>query len=174
MSELKKSAFANIFAPVMVLFITPILVALGSWISTKNWSDWFSKIPSWIYVLTGFILCVWILFALIRKRLRHIKRLNNPSGPMFISVPRYGYQTIAEYSIFGAKWRVRIPAHDPYRFSTSRSIEDDIHPDNIDIETTPRCSQCGTELRHHIPFGQIPWDCVGWTRAYVSEDSKGL
>lgn len=68
--KLSKLLLDKIFIPLLLLFLTPIIVGIGSKISTDNWIGWFTTIPKVVWIVLGVILFIWICLILFTRGIK--------------------------------------------------------------------------------------------------------
>jgi ribosomal protein L37AE/L43A len=161
MKKITEIFFEKAVVPLIIIIGTPIATAIVSKIKTGAWGKFFNEIPNYYWYIFIFMGTIWIGILWNAKRRKKIEEENSSSGVMIFSVPFGGYIDFAEIELFKVKWRILLPAPDPYS-SFEKFDHDNISPKQIEIDTPPRCPKCGTELEERRSFfGKYNWNCVG-------------
>ena len=154
MKAVVKWLLENIFLPILLIVLTPIITGIASKVSTDNWFKLFATTPVLVWVILAIIFIPWIVFA-IHHRIKHLQKENWSPRPLRFE-PSGGWETIYKVEHAGVVWNVRVPV----QASTFKRRE--VPTLNaLDIEIPPRCPDCGTELEETKSFwGWYVWKCV--------------
>lgn len=154
-TEMKvKSVVENLLFPLLVISLTPLALLVGSRIESGAWLDWTVAIPPVAYISFAVLIVVWITAATVAGRLRVLKQRNLPTLPTTFAIPMNGYTPVGQLEHNGVKWTIEVPAPGPLGWR--RGV-----PDNVDIDTPPRCSACTTEIEEtETFFGRFHWKCL--------------
>lgn len=157
MSRFWSCFFENLFWPLVVLSLGPVLTLLGSKILSGTWLTWFKIIPFWGYVTFFGLTIGWLLISAFLRRRRILKEKNTPRFPCVLSGPALGYKIVGSLSYKNVIWQARIPASAPWLFP-DREHEKFAR---IDIEVPPHCPKCDTEMEEKETFwGKFLWSCI--------------
>ncbi len=147
-------------APLPATVIGGLLVAiLAGGASTKllgsPWG-WVGYVPAWAWA--GFGGVVITAAAMVVWDERRQRRREVTSAPAIAVIRRglYGWLT-SEFEYASVAWRIHVPVPGPL---TTRA---DLEPDTLEVETPPRCPECGVELvesRRSWVRGR-KWSCDG-------------
>jgi len=144
--------------PLLLGTLTPLMVSIVSKINTGEWLKLFLLIPKKAWLIFAISICLWLILAVIYKRIMKIRELDSRMAIGIISVPLYGWIKIGEYPYKGVIWVVQTPAETSWRGGIELSR---IKIEEIDIDTPPRCPICKTEIEeYHNFFGGYIWKCV--------------
>ena len=145
----------RIIVPILLAFLIPIVTGIGSKASTGNWLEWFVSVPSPVWITLVVIITLWILVIAIRYRIKHLRKESNPLISI-ISVPYGNWRDVGKFTYADVIWIVRAPAPPWYELDPKP-----ITPDDLDIDTPPRCPKCETEIEQtHSFWGGYIWKCV--------------
>jgi len=149
--------FHKIIAPLIVAFLTPMAISIGSKINTGNWINWFGLIPKIAkIVFVGFIF-LWAIIIVVFNRLKQLQGFKNVGRAFVITTPLFGWTTVGKLNYAGVLWRIHAPAPSPLESFDPSSISQS----SIEVETPPRCPKCETELEQsHNFWGGYIWRCV--------------
>jgi hypothetical protein len=144
----------ELLLPIIVTIATPIATALSSEIIKGDWLNFFKNIHSVFYSFFIAFILVWITLILIRNRIKRNKEYNMKSNSCSESITIYGYRNISEIILYKVKWKINVPnlGHfENYEYS----------PEDIVIDTPPRCPTCGTKLEEQKRIWRgYSWSCV--------------
>lgn len=145
----------KIIVPILLMVLAPIVTSIGSKVSTGNWFEWFATTSVLVWVILAIIFVPWIVFA-IHRRIKHLRKEDwSPVSLRF--APSGGWRTIDTIKYAGVIWNIRVPVIN-YTFKRKEVLTSH----DLDIETPPRCPNCGTELEQvHSFWGWYVWKCVG-------------
>lgn len=172
-----KIFFDKIFIPLIILFLTPIIVSIGSKVVTNNWISWFKAVPKFIWIILVVLIFIWIFSTLIYRRNKIIDETKNNVGSCVITIPYYGWVTVGKLNYNGVIWRFHVPAPGP--LDSFRGKE--ILPNELEVDGRPRCPNCETELEENKSFwGGYIWSCVSCNfkkrnkNSYYNEEERAL
>ena len=152
-----KDFLKTVAFPLLVVLLTPSVTAVGSKIATGDWLTWFQSVPLVWWLIGGAGVLLWFVAALVLKRIKHLKELNAPLGPIIVREPPWGWVMIAEMPYLGVRWRVVVPAP----LQGDRLVRGLIHPNELEVHAPPRCPECKTELEESSRFwGGYLWTCA--------------
>lgn len=145
----------KLFAPILLALLIPVVTGIGSKASTGNWLEWFTSVPSQVWIMLLIIFALWILVIAIRFRIKHLRE-GGYSPISIISVPHGGWRNIGKLKYADVVWIVRAPTPPWYELDPKP-----ITPHDLDIDTPPRCPKCETEIEQTQGFwGGYIWKCV--------------
>ncbi|MBA7605771.1 hypothetical protein ES703_12906 [subsurface metagenome] len=145
----------KIIVPILLAFLIPVVTGIGSKASTGNWLEWFTSIPSQVWITLAIIIALWILVIAIRYRIKHLRKEGH-SPISIISVPYGDWRNVGKLKYADVIWIVRAPAPPWYELDPKP-----ITPDDLDVDTPPRCPKCETEIEQTQSFwGGYIWKCV--------------
>ncbi len=138
--------FEKLFAPLLLVALTPVAAALGAKILTGNWTLWFREHSIWT---TSGVVCV-----LLAATVLYIRR--KPAAPAGYSIllgmgGGSNWRKIGEIEHAGVVWVVEAPdVWHKYEL-----------PDRLDVALPPRCPTCKTELEENKRWsGSHVWTCI--------------
>jgi len=142
-----KDWILNHYLPGLLVALTIIiLTAIYSVIKTGNGITIYTEIPIIIWIIIAIILLIWIIIVFIRNR------MNDNTFPMGF-VPRGEWVNIGSEKYGGVIWRIKQPK--PVYLTNIRN-----DTSSIQVESTPRCPNCETELDIKDKYLWYSWWCV--------------
>jgi hypothetical protein len=143
--ELKELIKDNFLSQFLKALGTILGFSLGAYIIT----DGFKKIPpNFSHVLFPILILCLIVF-LLYKRYNKVKSYDNTFYGTAIGYPYGGLKKIGYREHKGVIWDVECP------------VGLKPSPNNIEIDTTPKCPECKIELKQTYLFlGGFKWKCV--------------
>lgn len=155
----------NLIFPLLVILFSPFALLLGSRLESGDWLVWIRSIPTTGYLSFVLLIAVSGSTAKVVSRLRTLKQKNLPHVPTMFAVPLEGYMPVGELKHQGVKWIIQIPA--PGRLGWPNGT-----PQNVDVDTPPRCANCRTELEEtETFFGMFRWACLACGHAVKNKMS---
>ena len=154
MKAVLKWLLENIFLPILLIILTPIITGIVSKVSTGDSFKLFGTTPVLVWVILAVIFVAWIAYA-IHHRIKNLQKENwSPVSLRF--APSGGWKTIHTIDYAGVIWNVRVPVQ-----ASSFEIKRVLAPHDLDIEIPPRCPSCKTELEQRRSFWWwYDWKCV--------------
>lgn len=159
----------KIIGPLVVYILWLLITSILSKMNTGDWLQFFRRISITTWLIAGIVFLAWIIFVVIRNRIKYIKNLD-AGPPIFVShTPVYGWVDIrAAIDYAGVKWRIIAPAPRPGEIFNPVMVP----PSMIEVRTPPRCPKCGTELEESRRFwGSYIWKCVSCGEEIKNRDS---
>lgn len=163
---MKKALFEKVGVPLLLALLTPVVIALGSWLATGSWLTWLRQIPMPVFVGIGMLFVLWIVPALLRRRVVRKRKSGARGAQVCLAYPRMEYGRM-EHA--GVQWKVLVPAPTPQLYPTREPVLD---VDRVEIDTPPLCPACNTELEESERyFGGYTWSCVRCAHKTKAKDS---
>jgi ribosomal protein L37AE/L43A/uncharacterized membrane protein len=151
--DLPKRILVMLFSIWVISAIISISLTGGSFYSTGNFWNWEFQEPILLTFPSVFI-CLSIVF-LIALYDSHQKAKTGRVRALGRKTPRLGSIPIGDMPHAGVIWK--IIGLKEYPWDTRETIT----PEQIEIEETPRCPECGTELEQtQTFFKKYLWSCV--------------
>lgn len=144
--------------------IISLFLTGGSFYSTGDFWNWGFQEPLLLTFPSVFI-CLSIVF-LIMAYDSHQKAKTGRVRAFGRKTPRLGSVPIGNMPHAGVIWK--IIGLKEYPWDTRETI----NPEQIEVEETPRCPECGTELEQtQTFFKKYSWNCVNCGFSYKNSDS---
>ncbi|MEN6443077.1 MAG: hypothetical protein ABFC71_04915 [Methanoregula sp.] len=151
--DLPKKILFMLFAIYVISGIISIILTRGSFYSTGNFWNWGFQEPILLTFPSVFI-CLTIIF-LVGVYASHQK--TKIGGVRFSArkTPKYGSVPIGDLPYADVIWKIVGLKEFPW------DSRETITPEQIEVEDTPRCPECGTELtQSQTFFKKYLWTCV--------------
>jgi len=144
----------GVAAPLIVIFLTPTVLAARSKLQTGNWLAWTERLSlSTVGWFVGTI-ALWFMAVGVRRRLRCMSE--GSVGISSARAPLGGWVEVGAVSYAGVKWRLRAPRGVPYSVRPA-SVE----AAELEADLPPRCPRCETEVEENPRFwGGYSWSCI--------------
>jgi hypothetical protein len=144
----------KIAVPIAVTVLTPAAVLAVSKLKTGDWLAWTTRFPPALPYWFGILMALWFGAVAIRHRIRELQ--GSGIRAWTIRNPIYGWVDVGCVEYAGVKWRIRAA-----RDSLMRLDPADVQPEDLDVQTPPRCPKCETEIEQVARFwGGYYWGCV--------------
>jgi hypothetical protein len=145
----------SVVMPLVVAVLTPAALALGSRLTTGDWSAWLRWVPRWVWIIACALTIAWLAALVVKRRKARLRQ----TGGVFIGgvpTPVHGWLDVGRITYQGVTWVVRLPAP-----RHQLAPVDPPGPGDVDVTTPPRCPVCGTELEESKSFWWgYNWKCV--------------
>ena len=163
--KLLKYFFEKLLLP--FLLSSPFITLVLSKVNTGQWTNYFKAISKreWLILIAMLVFLViarWFILKVkaVRKR--------NSSGLGFaaLRIPLYGWKEIGTLEYKNVLWKAKIA------IDSSRVTSESVTPDDVTVDTPPRCPKCKTEIEEqHVLIGGYLWKCINCSFKKRNKDS---
>jgi len=149
-----KEKYKILIYPLVIVFLTPIATAFGSYLLNGSWLLYFTLVPDYLYIICVVLIIGWSIY-LIRKG-----KESWSDGLLVLNSNPFGYSKVGTSINFGMEWDISVPKSGTVRpFEGTKTWYDYPIKDFIIVDP-PKCMDCKVEIEISPNFwGTYVYNC---------------